>query len=160
MSCPLVNGQQLQHKGSDRKRLFEGTAQVQKEPVEESQAKAKGMEGLGQATSIQGTGGYLTECELLADFAPPFARGAPYINRELNGQVIAFQLHKLSTSKELKHRERPDNQTANTSSKRADLTRTEETGDNETCQQGGEQCSDLPIESTVDCMTIETLSII
>ena len=108
------------------------------------------MEGLGQATSIQSTKDYLTECELLADFAPPFARGAPYVNRELNGQVIAFQLHKFSTSKKLKHQERPDHQTANTSSTRADLTRTEGTRDSETYQQGDEQRRNLPVVSTVD----------
>ena len=140
----------MQHKASDRKRQEQGTDQVQKGPVEESRAKAKDMEGLGQATSIQSTKYYLTECELLADFAPPFARGAPYVNRELNGQVIAFQLHKFSTSKKLKHQERPDNQTANTSSTRADLTRTEGTRDSETYQQGDEQRRNLPVVSTVD----------
>ena len=53
--------------------------------------------------------GYLTEHELLADFAPPFARGAPCRNKESNGQTIVFQF----STQERNHQKRKGFQATN-----------------------------------------------
>ena len=66
----------------------EQSPNVGNEPAKESEGEKTAYRKLQQVD--ESTKGYLTEHELLAEFAPPFARGAPSRNKELKGQTVAF----------------------------------------------------------------------
>ena len=85
------------------------------EPVKGTKEKVDGDHRLKQKVLMEGTKVYLTEYALLADFAPPFARGAPFLRREPLGQIVAFT---FSTEK-LSFQERSSIQPANSSSSKA-----------------------------------------
>ena len=79
----------------DKQTKTEHGTTVGKEHVKESQGEMVGVQELEQAAPLElceSNEGYLTEHALLAESAPPFARGAPFLYRKFTvGSIIAFQ---------------------------------------------------------------------
>ena len=79
----------------DKQTKTEHGTTVGKEHVKESQGEMVGVQEFEPAAPLElceSNEGYLTEHALLADSAPPFARGAPFLYRKFTvGSIIAFQ---------------------------------------------------------------------
>ena len=79
---------------------------------------------------------HLTEHALLAEFAPPFARGAPYLNRKSDASpIIAFQF----SSEKLNYQKQPSAQVFKSGSASVAQTDKNGTTESETCQQEDDQ---------------------